>query len=78
MIFLQLNAEYTFVVLNFTMIKFIIQRSEIGAGTRGSSLGPDAIKIAAVFLSFLLFLTTDASFLKHVHWILLTFYERMS
>lgn len=60
MIFLQLNAEYTFVVLNFTMIKFIIQRSEIGAGTRGSSLGPDAIKIAAVNSKSQLFVKYDS------------------
>ena len=45
--FLQLNDGITFVALFFQMIKFVIQRSEIGAGTRGSSLGPDAIKIAA-------------------------------
>lgn len=29
------------------MIKFLIQRSEIGAGTRGASLGPDAVKLAS-------------------------------
>src|SRR5436190_17832457 len=29
-------------------IKFIEVKSEIGAGTRGASLGPDAIKIAAL------------------------------
>lgn len=30
------------------MLKFLIQRSEIGAGTRGSSLGPEAVKLASV------------------------------
>lgn len=29
-------------------IQFYIQKSEIGAGTRGASLGPDALKIAAL------------------------------
>ena len=29
-------------------IKFIEVKSEIGAGTRGASLGPDAIKVAAL------------------------------
>src|SRR6478735_6261453 len=29
-------------------LKFIEVKSEIGAGTRGASLGPDAIKIAAL------------------------------
>jgi len=32
----------------FKKLKFIEVRSEIGAGTRGASLGPDAIKIAAL------------------------------
>ncbi|GAB5538901.1 MAG: arginase [Salibacteraceae bacterium] len=30
------------------MLKLLIQRSEIGAGTRGSSLGADALKMAAI------------------------------
>ena len=29
------------------MLKYLIQKSEIGAGTRGSSLGPMAIRLAA-------------------------------
>ena len=30
------------------MLKFLVQCSEIGAGTRGSSLGPDAIMMASL------------------------------
>ena len=41
------------------MIKFITQRSEIGAGTRGSSLGPDAIKLAAVNANSKLFINYE-------------------
>lgn len=36
-------------------IKILISRSEIGAGKRGSSLGPDAIKISAIEKNFPLF-----------------------
>ncbi len=32
----------------FKKVKFIEVRSEIGAGTRGASMGPDAIKVAAL------------------------------
>lgn len=35
-------------MLQFKTIKLIEVKSEIGAGTRGSSLGPDAVKIAAL------------------------------
>ena len=30
------------------MLKYLVQCSEIGAGTRGSSLGPDAIMLASL------------------------------
>ena len=42
------------------MVKFIIQQSEIGAGTRGSSLGPDAIRIAASSTQSQLFIKYDS------------------
>jgi arginase len=41
-----MSHEITFVVYKKNMLKFIIQKSEIGAGTRGSSLGPDAVLLA--------------------------------
>lgn len=63
--FLQVNPEFTFVILIFHMIKFVIQRSEIGAGTRGSSLGPDAIKIAAVTAGSSLFLEHESVVLSN-------------
>jgi arginase len=63
--FLQLNDGITFVALFFQMIKFVIQRSEIGAGTRGSSLGPDAIKIAAVTAGSSLFLKYESELLSN-------------
>jgi arginase len=54
-----LDVEHTFAELIKNMIKFITQRSEIGAGTRGSSLGPDAIKLAAVNANSKLFINYE-------------------
>ncbi len=42
------NNEATFGPQSFLMLKFLVQRSEIGAGTRGSSLGPDAMRLASL------------------------------
>lgn len=46
-------------------VKFIEVKSEIGAGTRGASLGPDAIKIAALDLGSTIFSQLDSVEVKH-------------
>ncbi|MCC6251901.1 MAG: arginase [Bacteroidia bacterium] len=46
-------------------VKFIEVKSEIGAGTRGASLGVDAIKIAALDYGSSLFKSIDSVEIKH-------------
>ncbi len=48
-------GKITFVPQFLIMLKYLIQCSEIGAGTRGSSLGPDAIMLASLNASNELF-----------------------
>lgn len=48
--FMDSTNNSTFVALHYSMgadIKFIVNKSEITAGTRGASLGPEAIMVAA-------------------------------
>jgi len=47
-VFLLLNNQTTFASYFKFMLKYLVQCSEIGAGTRGSSLGPDAIMMASL------------------------------
>jgi arginase len=51
--------------------KLILLRSELGAGTRGASLGVDALKIAAIDLESNYFRKYDAIDIEDENWLLL-------
>jgi len=53
--FRELNHQITFALKSRYMLKYLVQCSEIGAGTRGSSLGPDAVMLASLNSSSELF-----------------------
>lgn len=53
--FRELNQQITFALKSRYMLKYLVQCSEIGAGTRGSSLGPDAVMLASLNSSSELF-----------------------
>lgn len=56
-------------------IKFIEVKSEIGAGTRGASLGVDAIKIAALDYGSNMFMKFDSVEVKNENHLLLSLKE---
>ncbi|HEU4716364.1 MAG TPA: arginase family protein, partial [Bacteroidia bacterium] len=77
----------------FRKVKFIEVKSEIGAGTRGASLGPDAIKIAALDYGSNMFRQIESTEIKNENQLLfespgsiyakrikglITLYERIS